>query len=391
MPMAPDRDDRSRSFLAPVLLVLLGLVLSALLAEGAARLAFRRSVADLSFQESDVYYYIDPTGARRHLPNSVGWERKWNDDGRVEVRINALGFRGPEIAEEKPEGRFRILFLGDSIVFGSRVPEEETFTSRIGRALAKSSGGRIEVANAAVQAIGVADIDAIYRENGLRIEPDLVVLGLYLNDARPTLGFPDEVVYDDPLIRWLDHNEVLRRSYVFGLVYQAWRQRLVRRELLDSEAASRRFQWAEPYDAGEWIDDPAAFAELVELARFDWGDAWNEASRAVVYDRVREMRETASEHGAAFAVLGMPLQGQVLATFDAPILDEPQRALRDFCRAEHLACLDLLPILRAVLRRRQEPIFFDQCHYTPYGNAVVAAAVLRFFRKQGLLASVPAG
>jgi len=391
MPTPTERDERRRRWIGTALLVLFGLVLAGAIAEVVARVVFRRAVADLAFAESDVYYYVDPAGARRHVPDSIGYERRWNDDGRVEIRINSLGFRGPAIAEAKPADVFRILFLGDSITFGSRVAEEAIFVSRIGRALGAASGGRIEVANAAVGAIGLADIDAIYRDTGLRIDPDLVVLALYLNDGRPTLGFPDEVVYDDPFIRWLDHNRILRRSYLFGLVYQAWRQHLVSRELLSSEAASRRFAWAEPYDAGEWLGDPEAFAELIDLARFDWGDAWNETSRAEIFDRVRAMRARAEAHGASFAVVAMPLQGQVLATFEAPILDLPQRALGAFCRAEGIPCLDPLPALRAAQRQRKEPFFFDQCHFTPFGNAVMARLIERFLRRQGLVPDFPAG
>lgn len=44
------------------------------------------------------------------------------------VSINSLGFRGPEIAMQKPPGTIRIAFLGDSVMLGAELPEELTIS-----------------------------------------------------------------------------------------------------------------------------------------------------------------------------------------------------------------------------------------------------------------------
>ena len=51
------------------------------------------------------------------------------------VRINALGLRGPEIAEPRPAGRRRVASFGDSITFGYGVGDEETYPHALGEEL----------------------------------------------------------------------------------------------------------------------------------------------------------------------------------------------------------------------------------------------------------------
>src|SRR5688500_16407709 len=47
---------------------------------------------------------------------------------RGALRINALGFRGAEVAERPAAGTFRVLVVGDSETFGAALPEEATLS-----------------------------------------------------------------------------------------------------------------------------------------------------------------------------------------------------------------------------------------------------------------------
>src|ERR1044071_10159386 len=49
----------------------------------------------------------------------------------IPVDINSHGFRGPEIPYEKPPATFRILNLGDSVVMGWGVRQEDTYGRRL--------------------------------------------------------------------------------------------------------------------------------------------------------------------------------------------------------------------------------------------------------------------
>lgn len=365
------------------LLLAAGTVLLALAcAEGISRLRFRKAISVLAFTESDLYYYYGPDGIRRHIPGKIGYERMWNGRGKAEFRINALGLRGKDLDMPKPTGTRRVLLLGDSITLGGRLPEEDSFVARVGRALERDAPGRFDVANGGVGDVGLAEEEYLLRRIGPRLQPDLVVLCWFLNDGRPPVGFPEETIYRNPAVRWLHRRAWLQRSYLMGVLYDALRKRLLVRRLATMEGESRRFDWVEPYNAGRWAADPKAFEDLVRLARFDWGDAWAPESRRSMEGRLRRIRALAERLGARFALVALPVHAQVYAGFESPLLDAPQAWLRDFSRREGIPFLDPLPPLR---KRRGEPLYYDHCHYTPGGNEIMAEGILRFLRETELV------
>jgi hypothetical protein len=103
---------------------------------------------------------------------------------RIEIRTNSLGYRNPEIGEKRG---LRVLFLGDSVAFGDFLPEEETFV-RLVESKARAEGENWEVINAAVGAVSLENELAILKETGIGLEPDVVVLGFYLNDFLESPG-----------------------------------------------------------------------------------------------------------------------------------------------------------------------------------------------------------
>lgn len=337
-------------------------------AEWACRLGTRRQAETLRFSESDLYYYQDTDGVRRHIPGKTGYERLWNGKGKAEFKMNSLGLRGPELGAKEP-GATRVLFLGDSITLGGRLPLEETFVARVGR----KSG--VETVNAGVGDSGLAEQQELLDEVGPSVRPDLVVLCWYLNDGRPPVGFPEEVVYRNRVIAWLNRRSWARHSRLAGLAYEALRQALVRRQLGLMDRRSRRFDWVEPYARGRWVREPAEFVKLVEAARFDWGDAWDEASLAAMQRSILSVRELSRRLGARFALAVLPEHAQVYAQFDDPFVGRPQAGMAAFAVKNDIPFLDLLP---ALTRRRTETLFYDNCHYTPRGNAVVAEEIARF-------------
>ncbi len=90
------------------------------------------------------------------------------------IKINSVGLRDREIQIAKTPGRKRILFLGDSVVFGTGVDSNWRMSEFLGRAL----GDRCEVVNAGVPGWG-PDQELMYLESeGAQLQPDLVVVVL---------------------------------------------------------------------------------------------------------------------------------------------------------------------------------------------------------------------
>jgi len=96
------------------------------------------------------------------------------------VTINSHGFRGPEPTPGKFRG-YRILLLGDSIVFGNRISFKTTFPYKL-QHLLDPERERFEVLNFGVGGYDTLQEVALLQHRGLRYQPDLVVLTYCLND-----------------------------------------------------------------------------------------------------------------------------------------------------------------------------------------------------------------
>lgn len=99
----------------------------------------------------------------------------------TEVRVNALGLRGPEASPRPIPGRPRILLLGDSFAFGFGVAEGETVRDRLESALA-ARGFAAEVLSAGVPGWSLDQQLVYLRARGFALEPALVLLVVCEND-----------------------------------------------------------------------------------------------------------------------------------------------------------------------------------------------------------------
>src|SRR5688572_15098878 len=99
------------------------------------------------------------------------------EGGRINIKINSLGFRGDEFTREKPPNTIRIVCLGASTTFNTEVSSNHaTWPHRLQEKLqAAYPGVRIEVINAAVGGYVAADSLKNLRHRVLPLDPDLVI------------------------------------------------------------------------------------------------------------------------------------------------------------------------------------------------------------------------
>jgi hypothetical protein len=109
-------------------------------------------------------------------------------EGHSFFRINHDGFRGPDYVRPKPSGVIRVAVLGDSYVEAMQVEEDQTFTSVIGRELARDPllrGRHIEALNFGVDGYGTAQELITLKRKVWSYQPNIVVLAIFLgNDIR---------------------------------------------------------------------------------------------------------------------------------------------------------------------------------------------------------------
>ncbi|MCR9123394.1 MAG: hypothetical protein NXH91_14100 [Phyllobacteriaceae bacterium] len=101
------------------------------------------------------------------------------------IAINALGFRGPDIAAEKPDGTIRLAFLGDSKLFSAEHAEDEMIAAQVvDRLAARAPACGFDQITVAGPAYTMDHLAQLVRTDVAALEPDLhVVLSGSMRDV----------------------------------------------------------------------------------------------------------------------------------------------------------------------------------------------------------------
>lgn len=367
-----------RKAAARLLLLAVSLGLSLLVAE----IAVRRVRPQPVMQVSQGLYEPDPPRRYRLQPGFQG-----TVTNRVEfdtpVAINRAGLRGPEVGPRRP-GTFRVLAVGDSFTFGVGAGPEETYPARLERVM-RARGIDAEVLNAGAPGFGVPDAVAWYEAHGQALQPDLVLLAVFmandLQDAAP--GGPKVAAVDGYLVvpgergglrRWLYYN-----SHLFVLFKTSVLEGPIRSKLGLKEPHARREQ-------------------REELSLYSERPSETIQGGAVATERaIAEMARTAAERKTLVAAVLIPSLLQVdPRAWDATFArlgvdpagydpDRPNRLFTEMFRKHGVPVYDLTGSFRLAIRDG-EPVYYpiDQ-HLTPKGYALMAGFLAEHLTKGGLL------
>jgi hypothetical protein len=238
---------RLRRLLASAALAMFTLALCFALGELAVRLLYGK--------EARLFprYHTDFTYGRYKLrgirPNSEFWHT--SVDGSWRFVTNSRGFRNDrDFAYAKSPGVVRILNLGDSHTQGYEVRQQATFAAALERYLA-ARGVQAESINAGVSGFSTAEELAFLENEGFKYNPNVVVLGFYVNDFEDNLkaglfGLDgsgqlverrfehtpgvamQNLIYSLPVTKWLSENSYFY-SLLFNNVWNYFKERLADR------------------------------------------------------------------------------------------------------------------------------------------------------------------
>ena len=172
-----------RALVPKLALVLAGLFVGSVLAEltlHVLQLAPSRGVATVN--ESDFRALPGLFAPNQDLVNLRIREL------RHHVRIDSLGYRGPNFPRRKQSGEVRFLAVGDSNTYGDFVDGDQTLPAYLEGALRNSCPG-VRVINAGVGGTTIVTHRHMV-ERALALNPDLVVLVFSENDVTDLSGTP---------------------------------------------------------------------------------------------------------------------------------------------------------------------------------------------------------
>ena len=300
------------------------------------------------------FFEPDPTLGFRAKANLRNFEIRWSETGeRAAYSTDAEGFRN--VGRDPAEAR--ILFLGDSFVWGVWLQRKLTFPDLLERRLG------VAIANWGRESYGIEQY-ALLAERFLDAhDPDIAAVCIYANDL--TQPIAEEQLADFyRSFGWSEFRRYPLRKRT--LLYQAW-ERL---------ADARRAREAAPSHL-----DFAETAGGLRLYRGLGAHPWYESAG---YDKAFEagyaaMLRRIAAAGAAPAVFLLPSKESVYRDryrelFDDSYLGIEERAyarLGAIARAQGAAVRDLTPAFRAE-GRRPAAYFAVDPHWNAAGHALAA-------------------
>jgi len=276
------------------------------------------------------------------------------------VSINSLGLRGPVVTPTPAASVKRILFLGDSVVFGHGLAENSTISNQLQKQLKdRQPEYQSEVLNAGVPGYSTFQSDLYYRLHGQQLKPDLVLLGFCLNDV--TERYTSVAKYGGRRIFMKNVDTSAGMSWPRRM----WRQLAVRQALVTLQRGSARR--GENYRVEKLWTDPTA--QHVK-------EAWQ-----LVFDEIDRLAQAVDESGANFMVVIFPYSFQLPVNGPG---DGPQRALTGHLETRGIQFFDVL----GPLKQSGEPpevFFVDDNHFSASGSLVVARQIAELIQDRDLL------
>jgi hypothetical protein len=274
-----------------------GLAIAVALAEGGAR-------AYLGPRFVFGAYVGPPQAICGEYDPELGWRNRPGTRAKIalagstyEVTINSRGQRGPERGYEKPARVKRVVLLGDSTAWGWGVGDEEMWPRLVERALE----GRVEIVNLAVPGYGTDQELLMLEREGLKYEPDLVLLAFVHNDAVSN-RFPEMQGMQKPVFErdaagaWVLKNQPVPLPKPMSDLAR----RHFRRRLSMYSAVAALFEPPPPVPQRYKLDEPKVAAAI---ERF-----WNDVADpdGWTYMLLGRLREVSSAAGAELVVFALP-------------------------------------------------------------------------------------
>lgn len=175
-----------------------------------------------------------------------------------QVATNSAGFRDREYSREKPKDTFRIIGLGDSIMFGWGVNDGAAYLDLLEQRLNIEPQKHFEVLNFAVPGFNTAMEVSLFEHKAIEYQPDLVIVHFVNNDLQiPAFMQP-------PKDLW-----TFRRSYVFDFVETRMKAAAPEHGLIGTEIARMPEQAREEVSSQyHWMVGNGGFDQAMDrLAR----------------------------------------------------------------------------------------------------------------------------
>jgi hypothetical protein len=303
-------------------------IVSLLAAEGLLRMSGRVRIPPTTIAPArpDLYQEYKPYGYRLWPSRTVTYLYPRQNPRLLTIRSNGDGFRGARELGSL-DSRPRVIVLGDSMVFGDGVEEEERFTERL-----EADEPHWRVDNLGMTGYGPDLMLRSLEQVGVPLKPKVVILTFYTDDFRRVRPENAGVGFEIPRFQ-LRSGRLVDMAYPHPGFWTTWR----------TIAAVREVVW--------------------RVSRAEW------KLNAAILDRYRE---DAARTPFTFVILFLP------GIADTPNDDERRMWLRAYAQRTGTAFLDLTDAIHDP--QAPPPFIPNNAHLNPQGHIIVAREIRRLLR-----------
>jgi hypothetical protein len=327
----------------------------------------------------------DPILHHKRIPKAWGLhvDRLGYDGFRELVTYNSVGTRGNEPAIPKPPTLYRILLLGDSYVEAAQVALPMTVGKRLENRLTEYSDKlRFEVVSYGVSGWSPSLEYLYYKNEGVKLTPDLVVLCVCSNDVTEDNTYFKSMKTDErdlPLavapsraFRWGD--KAVGRLKVYYLA----------KDLLTRSSYRKLALQVNPKLAARTRISQSKLAIFNEKYSSEDEMLWDRTKKYIL-----AIKEMTAGYGQQFVLVCIPFPAQVpnqwtlgkqaygLASTYCETSEKPQEVLEEFSAENRIHFVDLLPTFREA--GKTEKLSFDyDGHFNERGHDLAAQCIAEY-------------
>lgn len=298
------------------------------------------SIPRITYNHTQYFYRCEPAFDRL----------AWGNDLTYDVFDRAI-----TPADLPREGQKRIIFMGDSVVYGDRIKAGESIPWELTLHL----GPEYEVINAGMLGYGFHNY-YYYAYDLVKLKPDMVILGICLNDLalstdRRLTGDPNDPNCGIQAVTW--YNQI-----------RWWFNQ--HSGLLNIDEAFREHHFPKNnYEIERWI------VKMVTMLLDSPNDMQHHIRQSRPY--IREMAALMRAHDIPFVVVVFPFRFQYEPIMKTAFPNhlELQSTVVDLCEENGIPVLDVYEPMGEVIEKadhRLNLLFLDYNHFTPYGSKKVA-------------------
>jgi hypothetical protein len=270
---------------------------------------------------------------------------------------------------------------------GVGVELEDTYAKTLeGLLSGNQNGKRFEVINAGVAGYNTAQEIDYLQEEGLELDPDLVLLGFFIgNDIKDNYQSSPTVVVNGYLsnspqppqgfLPYSIREYFERKSHLYHLLWPYQRQ------LFDSS-----YREEIKHAQGNYLSIYAKHEDQETAAM--WQVTWKQLSR---------FAELVKQHSLAAAVVIIPDQIQIDSRKWAQTVDsagenradykrdKPTQKIEEFCSRLNIPAVNLLPVFSETTNRHEAVYLELDGHWTAEGNKLAGEAIYRFLASEQIV------